>query len=121
MNYTQPEGTAIVAESRLVFIAKAAGTLVAVKAAVFLGATGADRTVDVDVQKSTGGGATATVLSANIQFVDATTDLTVSSGTISASTYAASDIFEVVITVAGAAGNQAQGLIVSLYFEEPTS
>jgi hypothetical protein len=84
-------------------------------------ATGADRTVNVDLQKSTGGGAFATVLSATIQFTNGSTARVVSSATISSAACVVGDLLRVVVTVAGAAGAQALGLIATLHVREDPS
>ena len=81
-------------------------------------ATGADRTVDVDLQKSTGAGAFATVLSATIHFTNASTIRALSSAAFSDSSLVAGDILQIVLTVAGAAGNQAKGLACELEVAE---
>ncbi len=110
----------VAADKQYVFHCRAAtGTLLQVTASITETiATGADRTVDVDVQKSTGGGAFATVLSATIHFTNASTLYATSTATISDSTLITDDWLRVVITVAGAAGNQALGLAVSLHIRE---
>jgi hypothetical protein len=112
--------TTIAATTRSVHIVRGTvGTLVAFKAAITGAiATGSDRTVTVDLQKSTGGGAFATVLSAPITFTHSSTLLTVSSATISTAPTAANDILAVVITVAGSASAQATGLHATATFEE---
>lgn len=100
----------IAALTKEVHAAFAAGSIVAFKAFVITVATGADRTVNVDLQKSTAGGAFATVLSATVLFNNVSTSRTLVSGTVSTADYIAGDLFQVVVTVAGAAGNQALGL-----------
>lgn len=98
----------------------AAGTIVAIEAAIAVVATGADRTITVDLHKSTGAGAFATVLSATIGFTNASAVRTPVAGTLSSSTLVDGDILEVIVTVAGSAGNQATGLTVTLTLaEEP--
>jgi hypothetical protein len=85
-------------------------------------ATGADRTVTIDVQKSTGGGAYATVLSATIVFNNVSSLRTFSAATISSSSLTADDVLKITVAVAGAAGAQATGLIVEVIVSEhPTS
>lgn len=88
--------------------------IVDVEAAIAVQATGADRTITVDLQRSTGGGAFATVLSSTIGFTDSTAVRTVQSGVISASTIAEGDILEIIVTVAGSADAQATGLTVAV-------
>ena len=113
--YTQPDGTAVVAETRGLRIARAPGTTVAVEA-VITGAiaTGADRTVTIDVRKGAAGVAYASILTATMSFNNADVLRTVKSATISTAAYSDNDSFIVVVTVAGAAGAQAQGLLVTI-------
>lgn len=102
----------------LATIRGATGTIVAVQAAIVTKATGNDRTVNVDLQKSTGGGAFATVLTSTLEFDDGSDNLTVEDATINTAGLVAGDILRLVITVAGAAGNQALGLIVTVTVRE---
>ena len=89
-------------------------TLIAVRAQIDVQATGGDRTVTVDIQKAAAGGAFATVLSATINITNGTVIRTAVLGTISASALASGDTLQAVVTVAGAAGAQAKGLLVTL-------
>lgn len=106
--------TTVAALTKLLHIAKASGTLQSFQGIVVTPATGADRTVSIDLKKSTGGGAMTTVLSASIQFTNGSSAFGYEAGTISSATYEQGDVFEAVVTVAGAAGNQALGLLISL-------
>lgn len=116
---SQATGTAILAANETIAIARGNGTLksfrVVITGAV---ATGGDRTVTVDLKKSTGAGAFATVLSGTVGFTNGSALLTVTAGTLSDTTVQAGDIFQVTVAVAGAAGNQAQGLCSALEWEE---
>lgn len=107
-------GTAVTAATSLVHVATVAGVLTSVKAVCVVAPTTTD-TVTIDVKKSTAGGAFATVLSGTIVLDNANTNLVVENGSIASDDYVANDIFEVVVTVSG---TSAQGLIVSLCFEE---
>ena len=62
--------TAVASVNRTLGMAYASGTLAEFAAWIEVVATGADRTITVDLQKSTGGGAYATVLSATIGFTN---------------------------------------------------
>lgn len=75
-------------------------------------ATGNDRTVSVDLQKSTGGGAYATILSSPIQFTNSSVLYASLSAMLTNNTVTTNDRLRVVVAVAGAAGAQAQGLSV---------
>lgn len=88
--------------------------IVGVSAAVITKATGADRTVTVDLQRSTGGAAFATVLSSTISFDDDSVVRTAYDGVLSSSVIEEDDLLEWVITVAGSADAQAKGLVVGV-------
>jgi hypothetical protein len=111
--------TTITALTKWLHIIRGANaTAVAFQAAITTAATGGDRTVSVDLQKSSGGGAFATILTAPIAITNGTAIRTAVSGTISSAAMVAGDIVQIVVTVAGAAGNQALGLLASFTFEE---
>ena len=112
-------GTVATTKQYLRIVKGATGTIRAIQAAITETiATGADRTVTLDLQKSTGGGAFATVLSSTIVFNNGSTLYTVSTGTISSNAVQAGDILVLTVTVAGSAGNQALGLVVSVTLAE---
>jgi len=78
-----------------------------------------DRSVAVDLQKSTGGGAFATVLSGAITINASDAIRSVSAGTISDSALAAGDILQLVITVtAGTTGNYPRGILSTVNYSE---
>ncbi len=113
-----PTTTIAALAGELLFIASASGTLQSFEGIVITNPTGADRTVTVDLERSTGGGGFASILSTNIEIVDGTADLTPVVAVISNTTVADGDIYKVVVTVAGSAGNQALGLLVTLVWNE---
>ena len=105
--------------SKYVFTAPAAGTLRSAQAVVSGAiATGSDRTITLDLQKSTGGGGFATVLSVTFGFTHSSTLLVPVAGTIASPNYVAGDSFQWVVSVAGSAGAQATGLGVTLAVQE---
>jgi hypothetical protein len=110
--------TTIAALTKLLHIARAAGTIVAVEAIITVQATGADRTVTVDLQKSTGGGAFATILSTTVNIDNTTVVRTAVLAVVSNTDLVDGDILQAVVTVAGSAGNQAQGLLLTVTFDE---
>lgn len=120
LSHYQTTGTAVVAAVQDVFIVRGAtGTIVSIEAAITGAiATGADRTVTVDLHRSTGGGAFATVLSATIVLDDDSVLRVAEAGTISSDSLLDGDILRIVVTVAGAAGNQGQGLVVTVHIRE---
>lgn len=120
LTYSQPSGSAVVAETKGVFICRGlTGTIVQFEAAI-IGtiATGADRTVTLDLQKSTGAGAFATVLSATIVLTNVSVLRTLTTAALSITTLADGDILQVVCTVAGAAGAQALGVVATATVRE---
>lgn len=119
-DYSQPTGTAVVAlTNQTMLIAKGTGTIKSFEAAIIGAiATGADRTVTIDLQKSTALGAFATVLSSTVVFNNASTLRAVSTATLSDTALADGDFLYITVAVAGAAGNQAQGLAIMLEYDE---
>jgi hypothetical protein len=115
IRYEQAVGTAVVAETRGLFIARSSGEIVDFEAAI-IGAIATDvsRTISIDVKKSTGEGAFATILSATLDFSSSSVLRRNYPATVSAVSYIDGDIFEVVVTVAGGSGSQAQGLLCTL-------
>jgi hypothetical protein len=114
-------GTTVAAKTEVVHVARAAGTIGALKVFATVAPTGGTLAYTVDLQKSTGGGAFASVLSAAYT-VDATkTDRTAYSGTLSTTTYAAGDALAIVWAVSGATGTQGIGACATVFLEEPTA
>lgn len=113
------QATAVAAIQKL--LAKITGTtatLVSVSAEVVVVATGADRTITVDLHKASAGGSFSTILSATIGFTNGSTLLTAVSGSFSSTALVAGDSLKATVAVAGAAGNQAKGLLLSLIYDE---
>jgi hypothetical protein len=117
--YWQPEGAAVAAETVPLHVARGAGTLVSLEA-MLTGAvaTGADRTVTIDLQKGNASTGFASVLTGTIAFGNTDALRTVKAAVVLTAAYADNDVFRLVVTVAGAAGAQAQGLIVTVTFRE---
>lgn len=114
----QKTGTDVASETRLIHVAKYAGLVTSVEAAIDTAITG-DNTVVIDVKRSTGGAAFATILSSTLTINSSTSAKTATAATIDATKddYVAGDVFEVIVTAAGT-GTQAQGLNVTVFFEE---
>lgn len=112
--------TTVAALTKDVHIVRGAtGTLVGFEAAICgTIATGADRTVTVDLQKSTGAGAFATVCSSTIGFTNASVLRTPVAAVFSSTGLVDGDILRIVVSVAGSAGNQASGLLTTLTMAE---
>jgi hypothetical protein len=117
-SYFLSQTGAVVAATQYVFgLEGVAGTIKMFRARIEESvATGADRTVSIDLQKSTGGGAYATVLSGSppIQFTNLSALRAWSEATLAAATISQDDVLKITVAVAGAAGSQAAGLIVEL-------
>jgi len=113
------EGATIVAlASELLHISQASGTLVGFEGAITTQATGADRTVNVDLQKSTGAGAFASITTTDIEIDNTTAIRTAVAGVLSSTGLIDGDILRAVVTVAGSAGAQAEGLVITLTLRE---
>jgi hypothetical protein len=117
--YRQVPGTPVAADTFDIHIAKFSGTIVAIEA-VITGAiaTGGDRTITIDLLKSTGAAAFATVMSGALVLDNTNVLRTVESGSISDTAFIADDLLRVTIAVAGAAGAQANGLLIVLTLRE---
>jgi hypothetical protein len=113
-------GTTIVNVTQLLHINRSTtATVIDVRAAITTQATGGDRTVTVDVQKATGGGAFATIMSSTVNITNSTAINTSVDGSVGAAgALVAGDVLQIVVTVAGAAGAQAKGLVVSATIQE---
>jgi hypothetical protein len=100
----QAHGSSASAERRVLFIAHAAGTLVAFKVTQVVAATG-DSTATVNLLKNG-----TTVLSASVVINNSRAAFAVQTATIAAAAYAAGDVFEIQITVSAGSGTLPQGV-----------
>lgn len=116
-HYAQAPGVNIAAATQLAAILRAAGTIEAIEVAI-TGAASGDRTATVDLQKSTGGGAFATVLSSVVTINSSTVVRTPAAGVVSSNTLADGDILELIVATGGSSGTQPQGLIVTVTWRE---
>lgn len=111
--------TPVSATSKTAHIVQGAtGEVVSVQAFVTTPATGADRTANVDLQRSRAGGAFATILSSTVTFNNASAALTPATGLISSADLLRGDLLQYVVTVAGSTGSQAVGLSVTAFLRE---
>lgn len=94
------------------------GALVGAEAVIYVIASDVSRTVTVDIQKSTAGGAFATVCSVTIGFSTSTPVRVPVAATFSSTALTDGDVLEAIVTVAGGSGTQAQGLHLTLTFDE---
>jgi len=115
---TQADGSAVADESRVVFIARAPCTVLAVECALLTAAAG-DSTVDIDVQQSTGGGAFASILTAAETLDSSTVVRTVVEATLDGTpTLADGDMLLIDIDATAGTGTLPQGLVVDVTIAE---
>lgn len=114
----QNGGADVAAATVPIHAAYKAGTVVGFRVALLAAPTGGDKAFTVDLKKSTGGGAFATILSAVVTIDNSKANNTTYSGTVSSGAYSAGDIFQVVIAVSGSTGSQGQGVIAEAIFHE---
>ena len=112
--------TNIAAITKLLHIARTTSTLQQVEVIITGAATG-DRGATVDLQKSTGGGAFATILSGTITINSSTVIRTPVAGSISSTGLVDGDILQAVVALTGSSGTQPQGLLLTLTFDENPS
>lgn len=110
--YTQKYGTAVVSERTGIHIGVGSGTIQNFFAVLAVPCVGA-ATVTVDLLKNG-----VSVLSGIITFNSGVTAFTSVLGTLSGSTYLASDVYEVNVTATAGGGTIGQGLTVMLYTKE---
>lgn len=111
-------GSNIAAVTKLHHIVRGAtGTIVGFEVAI-TGAAGGDRTATVDLQKSTSGGAFATVLTAPITINSTTTIRTAVAATIASASLVDGDILQIVVALGGSSGTQPQGLVATTNLRE---
>lgn len=116
--YSQPIGATVASASVDVFIATEVCNLASFKVFNSTAPTG-DRSFTVDLQKSTGGGAFATILSAVITRNSSDTDRTTESATISSAALIAGDVLRVVVAyTAGTTGTLPLGVTAQIMVEQ---
>lgn len=116
-------GVDIAALSRLVHLCRRAGEVLDLQVICTAAPTG-DRTVSIDLHKSTGGGAFATILTAPIELDSSTTVRTAVAGVLAGSgapALLAGDILLLVVTLGGSSGDYAEGVVASLHVTEKYS
>ena len=116
--YQQSPGADVAAATSYFYTAAASGTLSGVDVFVDTAPAGGDKHFTVDVKKSSGGGAFATVLTAVVNISSTTSTRSVTAATIASGPYSAGDTFQIVLTPAGSSGSQGQGLLVTGTFDE---
>lgn len=104
--------SAAVDETKVIYVAQAAGTVLAVEAGSIAKAVG-DATCTVDVKKNG-----TTILGGVITLDSGNTNRVVEAGTVSVTSYAAGDVFEVVIDGTIGTGTLPTGVFVTMQVEE---
>ena len=118
--HTQSQAGDVVTAREIVHVCKFAGTVEYVQVAIDDAPTGGDKAYVVDVRKSTGGGAWATILSASVSIGSSATSRTISNPTVSSASLVAGDMLAVVVTASGSTGTQGRGLNVTVAVSERT-
>jgi len=119
LHHVQADGSDVAAAVELVHIARGAGELLAVSVVADAVPAGGDKEVSVEVKKSTGGAAFATLLDSAVTLSSSDTDRTVKDATVASSNdYAADDVISIEVSVSGSTGSQAQGLCVTAWVRE---
>jgi len=110
----------VAAKTQVIKIARRGGTVIGLEAVVQTAPAGGTEEVQIDLQKSTAGGAYATVLTATLDISSTATALVVVSGSIDAAKedYIDGDHFRLVTTISGTGGAHAVGLFVAAFFDE---
>lgn len=115
LRYQTAAGSAVATATHPIHIVRGAtGEIVSLDVSCTTAPTSSD-TVAVDLQKSTGGGAFATVLSAAVTLSSSSTSRVVYSGTVNTAGLVDGDILQVVVTVSGTTG---QGLVAVVFLRE---
>jgi hypothetical protein len=110
------------AQTVVLHTARGAGTIVAFEVGCLVapdtekGSSGKYATIDL--QKSTGAGAFASILTATIEINSTNAVRTMQAGSLSTATIVDGDILALVITAAGSAGNNAKGIFCELQLGE---
>ena len=120
ISYSQVDGTDVASATQLLFIARAACTVVSVEVRPTTAPTGGDKQFTVDIQKATdGSGSWSTLLSSVVTMSSADSDDTLEAATLIGSpTLVDGDAIRVVVTASGSTGSQGQGVNVTVNLDE---
>lgn len=115
---SQENQTAATQSTRSIYIARAVGTVIGVKVTLMTVAVG-DSTASIDVMKSTGGGALATILTGTVDLDSGDAAFVAVAGTLSGvPTLIAGDVIAVEIGPAVGTGTLMQGICVDVTIAE---
>jgi hypothetical protein len=118
----QADGADVVSRTEQLHIALGAGTVIDFSLALTVAPSGGNKLFTVDLQKSTGGGAFASLLTSPITVDTTKTALTRIVGALAATpTYVAGDLLRIVVVASGSTGSQGQGLIARAAVQENPS
>lgn len=120
IRYAQVNGADVTAKTEVIHVARGAGEILSVEVRPSVIPAAGDKATQIDVQKSADGSASwTTILTATIDFTQASTAHTLKVGTVAGpATYAAGDAFRVVVAVTGTTGTQMQGFGLTLNLDE---
>jgi len=119
ITYAQADGSSVVSQTMAVFTAPADGVIDSITVFNTVAPTGGDRQFTVDVKKSTGGGAFATVLDSVVTRNSSDADRgTETADLVADPSYVAGDSFHVVVTASGSSGTQGQGVLVQINYKQ---
>jgi hypothetical protein len=118
-HYAQDPGSNVAAETKDLHIVNGTtGTVINLWAALTGILAAGAYACAVDLQKSTGGGAFASILSAPLALNSTNTIRVATAATITTAGLVKGDILRIVVTISGGSGTQPQGLAVTIDIEE---
>jgi len=122
-HYDQAPGSDVVTATKLLRIARGAGTVLGIEVRPITAPTGGDRAFTVDLEKAAdGSGSWSSLLSSAVTVNSSSTDNTKQSGTLIGNpTVAAGEAIRLSIAASGSTGSQGQGVIVTVWYEEDPS
>lgn len=121
IRYSQNESAVVADAIEGIHIAAAAGTIASIEAVCTSSAPVGAATVDIDLEKSTGGGAFASVLSAAITLDSGNTVRVLEAGTVSSPSYADGDVLRINVDATAGGGTLPTGLVVVVTLQENPS
>lgn len=118
--HSQKNGTDIVSETIVKYIAKTTGSLVRFVVRPTTVPAGGDKAYTIDIQKATNGsGSWTSLITAPVSVSSADTNDVVKAGVLIGSpVYALNDAIRIVITTSGTTGSQGQGVCVQADLDE---
>jgi len=118
----QADGADVASQTTLVFVARAACTITDARVRLSTAPTGGNKQFTVDIKKAASGSVSfSTILSAVFTVDNTKSNGQILTGTLSATTMAAGDALQIVITASGSTGSQGQGVLVQITVDENPS